>query len=508
MGHMTGTFDELSESSQLPLHPAFGEDAYRMLFENAGDAILIVHGQTGCILDHNRKAGELTGFKGGELAGKSMSDIWVPDEAPADETASASLLLPGLPAGVSRGSQRHRNGSLLPVEVSGRAIEYRDDELIMLIVRDMSNVPRGATERKRADGSDAEAVAQARRDIEELAQSKEELSILFDISSAISKEIELGKLLDQALAMITHLGLFDVQRKGAIFLVEDNRLKLEAHLGLDEDFCQAHAELRSGQCLCGLVAESGTQLVSNNTAKDKRHSLGYPGMTPHGHVIVPLRTGGNTVGVLSLFLPANKGVDEHKLRLLLAIGNQLAVAVEKISLYEKTKKLSLHDPLTGLANRHFMNISLRGNMAAAKRSGRPFSLILIDLDNFKQYNDSFGHVAGDKLLSDVGSLMSREVREIDLIARYGGEEFLIILPDTGEREAIEVAERIRDAIINSEFTYSRQRPPTRITISAGVATFESSVSEVDVLVARADAALYRAKENGRNQVLPWLTNDR
>ncbi|MHB1464877.1 MAG: sensor domain-containing diguanylate cyclase [Thermoleophilia bacterium] len=496
---MTGTFDEVFESSQLPLHPPHSEAMYQTLFEHAGDAILVVHGQTGKIVDHNPTAVQLTGFSDGELHGMSLSDIWLPDEpAPADAT-----LLPGLAPGIARGSHRRKNGALLPVEVNSRRIEFRGEELLLLIVRDLSS--HHAQAKGTAGKRDAKAVAQARRDIEELAQSKEDLAILFDISSAISKEIELGKLLDQALAMITHLGLFDVQRKGAIFLVENARLTLAAHLGLDEAFCAAHQSLKTGDCLCGLVASTGAQLVSGNIAKDKRHDITYPGMIPHGHAIVPLSTGGNTVGVLCLFLPPNKGVDERKLRLLMAIGNQLAVAIEKINLYQKTKKLSLHDPLTGLANRHFMNISLKNNMAGAKRSGRPFSLILLDLDHFKQYNDSFGHVAGDKLLSDVGSLMSREVREVDLIARYGGEEFLIILPDTGEQEALEVAERIRDSIIGYEFRYSRQRPTTRITVSAGVATYESSISEVDVLVARADAALYRAKENGRNQVLPWLT---
>ncbi|MCL6106147.1 MAG: diguanylate cyclase [Actinobacteria bacterium] len=479
---------DFSSDGQLELEP-WRNTHYRTLTESAQDFIFIV-GPDDKILYLNNFAAQQVGLKPQEMMGRPRCDFF-PMEFTAEQRSGLRQVFES-GASLSCESRAHFPHGSAWLSTTFTPLTDENGEVTAVL-----GISRDITENKTAE-------IRVRSYNEKLEDVNRELSILFDISSAISKETEIGKLLNQSLKMVIGLGLLDVQHKGGIFLIEDSRLQLAAHLGHDEAFIKAHENLKVGECLCGTVAANGKQIISSNISSDDRHCIDYPGMEPHGHVIIPLRTVDNTIGVLFLYMKPNRGIKDRQLRVLMAIGNQLAVAVEKIRLYEKTKELSLHDPLTGLANRHFMDISLKSSLAASKRTGRPFSLILMDLDMFKEYNDTFGHVAGDKLLSDVGSLLKKEVREIDLVARYGGEEFLIILPDTGEKTAVDVAERIRGVISATAFSYSRRRPPTRVTISAGVASFEPSILEEEVLIARADSALYRAKNNGRNRVMVWL----
>ncbi|MHB8883124.1 MAG: GGDEF domain-containing protein [Thermodesulfovibrionales bacterium] len=159
-------------------------------------------------------------------------------------------------------------------------------------------------------------------------------------------------------------------------------------------------------------------------------------------------------------------------------------------LYEKTKALSLKDPLTGLANRRLMDIVLQRNFLKVKRYGGFFSVLMIDIDHFKKYNDTHGHSAGDKLLAGVAGTISENVRDSDLVVRYGGEEFLVSLPETDAAGAYAPAERIRKGV----------EEETGATVSLGIASLESEMQHIEDLIKKADGALYLAKKNGRNRV--------
>lgn len=152
--------------------------------------------------------------------------------------------------------------------------------------------------------------------------------------------------------------------------------------------------------------------------------------------------------------------------------------------------LSLYDPLTKVANRNLMNVEIEKNFERSKRFKSPFSIIMTDLDNFKKYNDTYGHTYGDRLLVEVAKILSNEVRTVDLVARYGGEEFLIILPDTELKGAYEVAERIRRSV----------EAMTGVTISLGVTSYSSEIQNMEAFIKQADDALYRAKQKGKNRV--------
>ncbi|GBE03445.1 putative diguanylate cyclase YdaM [bacterium BMS3Abin09] len=327
------------------------------------------------------------------------------------------------------------------------------------------------------------------RAAKEMKDLNTELSVLFTISAAISRTIDLNDLLSSILTTIVKIDIFKVEPKGGIFILEGNRMKLVSHLGHTDSFLNTHKKMSIGECLCGKAAETGAIIISKNCMDDPRHTIVYPGMTPHGHIIIPLKSKNKVVGVLYLYLETNFDMDEAKLGMFTSIGDQIGLAVVNARLYERTKRSSLHDPLTGLANRRFMAIILKRNFANSVRFKRPLSVIMLDIDHFKAYNDTHGHNKGDNALVDVAKVLLKESREIDLAVRYGGEEFLVLLPETDLEGARDVAERIRQTI----------EATTNVTVSLGVTSYHEKMHQEEIVI-KADKALYMAKNNGRNRV--------
>lgn len=322
------------------------------------------------------------------------------------------------------------------------------------------------------------------------SEKQAELSVLYKVSSALSQTLEIKKLFDIIFHTITGLEMFDIQEKGGIFMIDEDRMTLVSHLGHPDSFIESHNNMRVGDCLCGIAAKTGEILVSKNSHHDDRHTIRYPEIAPHGHIIIPLRARGRVVGVLYLYMDVDFELSESKLRLLDSIGNQIGISIDNARLYEETKQSSLHDPLTGLANRRLMHIVFSRVIAEAKRTDKPFSVIMLDIDRFKEFNDTKGHSAGDKLLEELADLIMKESREVDLVVRYGGEEFLILLPDTTLEMAREAAERIRKAVESK----------SEVTISLGAAAYSKETVNEEHLTNKADSALYLAKRNGRNRV--------
>ena len=164
------------------------------------------------------------------------------------------------------------------------------------------------------------------------------------------------------------------------------------------------------------------------------------------------------------------------------------------------EELSFTDALTHIKNRRYFQDRIKAEAERAIRHGRTLALIMIDIDYFKQFNDKFGHPAGDRLLKNVAKRLSEQVRSIDTVARYGGEEFAILLPDTTLEGAIIVAERMRMSFVKTE-VFTESKTTGHIAISLGVATIPQHASTSVDLIEKADAALYQAKRQGRNQTV-------
>jgi diguanylate cyclase (GGDEF)-like protein len=317
-----------------------------------------------------------------------------------------------------------------------------------------------------------------------------ELVALYEVSLAINRSIEMESLLSGVLQALLKMELFRFEHKGAAFVMFENTLRLVSHIGLSEAQLKLCVSTLNKECLCGLAASSGEILHCQNSYEDPRHTIRYPGMTKHGNIVLPLKTHDKIVGVLSLYICPDTEISEMGFMLLSTLANQIGIAVNNAQLYEEAKTDSLHDHLTGLPNRRFLQIQMEKIVEATNRYGEYLSVIMLDIDHFKRYNDTQGHVQGDRLLVKLSGILSKEIRCSDFVFRYGGEEFLIILPRTNSQLASEVAERLR-RLVETE---------TDVTISLGISTYRKDSGNADNLINSADDALYRAKQEGRNRI--------
>lgn len=185
--------------------------------------------------------------------------------------------------------------------------------------------------------------------------------------------------------------------------------------------------------------------------------------------------------------------------------NPVFVEVQILLQKERT---ALIDELTGLYNRRFFNSILKREVEHAKRFEQPFSLLVLDVDRFKSYNDLLGHQAGDRLLAELAGLLKQTARTIDYVVRYGGEEFCVLLPQSDKQKALMAAERHRAAVEQHEFAGQANMPDGNVTVTIGVATFPTDAQDGLELFQRADEALYRGKNTGRNVVAPWASEKR
>lgn len=193
------------------------------------------------------------------------------------------------------------------------------------------------------------------------------------------------------------------------------------------------------------------------------------------------------------------------------LASQLALQVRKVRLYEMVRELSIIDGLTGVfVRRHFLE-RFEEEIKRALKQNFPLSVLMLDIDHFKRYNDEFGHLVGDATLREVAQVIRANVRKVDIVARYGGEEFAVVIPETREEGALEVAERIRSAVARRAFRVYQEE--TKVTVSIGISVFPQDLqalvergydpSFLFELLQRSDRALYRAKEEGRNRVVVY-----
>jgi diguanylate cyclase (GGDEF)-like protein len=179
------------------------------------------------------------------------------------------------------------------------------------------------------------------------------------------------------------------------------------------------------------------------------------------------------------------------------------VCVAAVLRAERLRLLSITDRLTGTANRGFFDLRLAEEESRGKRYGRPFAVAIVDVDHFKRFNDSYGHVAGDRALQTLAETLKSSVRRSDVVARYGGEEFAVILPETGLEEAAHKIELIRRLVAATEVLVDG-RNSVKIDVSGGVAAFPRDGADARTVLALADARLYEAKHAGRGRVISGL----
>jgi diguanylate cyclase (GGDEF)-like protein len=290
-----------------------------------------------------------------------------------------------------------------------------------------------------------------------------------------------------------------------IFDEHDQKLRIAVAKGMSPPLARAMT-LSLGEGIAGRVASSGAPLLVNDIERDTRvASPNRPRFRTKSFISMPLRSRERLIGVLNLAdRQDGSSFTEDSLKLVMAFAGQVILMLDRIKLLERIgqlEELSVTDPLTGLYNRRFLEARLEEERNRSQRQGKAFSIILADFDFFKQYNDTCGHLAGDKALRKAAAAMRRTAREMDVVVRFGGEEFCLILPGTSKKESLLVAERLRQTIEGEAFPGETSLPLGRLTISLGTSTYPDDGNSIHDLLTAADLALYRAKELGRNRTI-------
>jgi diguanylate cyclase (GGDEF)-like protein len=210
---------------------------------------------------------------------------------------------------------------------------------------------------------------------------------------------------------------------------------------------------------------------------------------------LPLTFEENLLGILWIW---GQGLKRTDLPVMSIFAKQVGISLERARLFEEVQSLALTDPLTGLQNRRSLFELGRVEFSRADRMERDFSCMMLDLDHFKNINDTYGHPVGDQVLKEFAYRCKCSLREIDLVGRYGGEELIILLPETNRDVAMHVADRLRQSIAATPIQVNGNEIP--ITVSIGVATRDENTAHLETLIARADQAMYIAKHKGRNRV--------
>jgi diguanylate cyclase (GGDEF)-like protein len=314
-----------------------------------------------------------------------------------------------------------------------------------------------------------------------------ELTILSELSSVLGMCLTLEEF---HAAVATTLTRAVPSASGALGIIDHSRSLIEVPVSWGDprpelppynpDSCCA---LRSGRAF---RAGSGPRAIGCNH--------GGVASAP-GSLCVPLSAQGDTIGVLHLWAPASLDLGLHE-TLVLSIAEHLAMALANLTAHEALRQQATRDPLTGAFNRRFMLEVLERELLRARRPQRQVGVLMLDVDHFKQFNDTYGHQAGDEVLQLVVQHIRASVRVEDFVCRYGGEEFAVILPEASVSVAAERAEEIRALIAAA----SHRREGGAVTVSIGVAVHPDHGDDSHALIKRADEALYRAKRSGRNRV--------
>jgi diguanylate cyclase (GGDEF)-like protein len=280
--------------------------------------------------------------------------------------------------------------------------------------------------------------------------------------------------------------------RGALYVLSNSQTILR-QIGTWNDPIGSAAEFTPSECWG--IRRGHSHMIMNATSDIGCMHVDSEQLS--GYRCIPLIAQGETVGLLYIEEPqGTAAVSDQDLN---AMTETIGLSLVNLRLQQKLRNQSIRDPLTGLFNRRYLEESLELECSRAERSTKPIGIVMLDVDHFKRFNDTFGHEAGDIVLKHIGEVLRRSVRQGDVACRFGGEEFVMVLPETREAEALDVAERVRQSVQKLEIAY-RNQLLGRITVSLGIALYPEAGQTPAELIEAADQTLYAAKNAGRDRV--------
>ncbi|HUI68606.1 MAG TPA: sensor domain-containing diguanylate cyclase [Nitrospirota bacterium] len=341
--------------------------------------------------------------------------------------------------------------------------------------------------------------------LEDLLEKKlNEIYAHYHISRTIGSLLDMQEMLRQVTGIIRKSLPFD---RLSVYLADEKREKLELTFSSGLDI-QQKVILQMGEGTPGRIAESGEHVhihdlsIFYETSSDFIHcpdEKKYDG----SYIGIALKVHNETIGVIGLDNSVKYGLGVDDMDFMAILSHQIAAGIEKSRLFDKTEHLSQHDGLTGLYNHRMFEEKLRLEISRRDRTKKSLSLIMLDIDHFKKFNDTYGHQAGDLVLKELAAVMQKQCRctSIDACCRYGGEEFAIIMPELELHDAVSVAERLRMVVEKTSFSIKDKKPGDTVTVSLGVAGISPSEDiSFEEFIKKADEALYLSKRTGRNRV--------
>lgn len=329
--------------------------------------------------------------------------------------------------------------------------------------------------------------------LQDLEQRNQEMKLLNEISDFLQACLTVE---EACLAISSFIKPLFPNCSGAIFMINNSRSQVHA-IATWGDELESLTEFSPEDCWS--VRRGTIHRITPTTQGLKCQHI-HSHRTDLSSVCIPMIAQGETLGLL--YLNGNQGcaIPTVSQQLARTVAEQVSMAIANLQLRETLQQQSIRDPLTGLFNRRYLDEFFDQELQRATRNNHPIGVVMLDIDHFKQFNDTYGHDAGDFVLQQVGQLLSRAVRGSDIACRYGGEEMTLLLPESSLESTAHRAEQLCQSIRNLRLTYQGQPLPS-VTSSLGVAAFPAQGQTRATLLRVADAALYRAKAGGRNQVV-------
>jgi two-component system cell cycle response regulator len=339
----------------------------------------------------------------------------------------------------------------------------------------------------------------------ELRKKIYDLRNIFDISLELHSILDVDRLINSTLLSL--IGKFSC--KSAVFLFSnkrhEHRLSVINSKGLYKSETDNLVIQKSDPLLAHLAKHPNPHLLKDFPAPVNKSTGVLALKKINIELISPISTIHNGQNALIGLGPRvnNNPYSENELELLMTVNNIVSIALSNAALYDEVTELSYTDGMTDLHNYRYFEMRLREEILRHARTKQDVSLIIMDVDFFKNYNDTLGHQAGDVVLKKLGHILKETVRENDIVARYGGEEFAVILPGVSKEGVVILAERLRARVEETPFPNEEVQPSGNLTISVGTASLPYDAQDSSNLIYKADTALYHAKRSGRNRVIQY-----
>jgi len=333
------------------------------------------------------------------------------------------------------------------------------------------------------------------------SKETKKLTALVRINHSIGANLDVGEIARIVVRELAEIVNCDAC---AILMIEGERVEILAEKGFSEIF--AGVEFNTDMPAVRYILDTRQGIFTSDILSSPVASCVPKGCSMNSLICIPVILSGEVKGIIHLDAEKKSAFDEKDLEFSELLAKEISIAMERSLVYSQVKDISTRDGLIGCFNRGKLEVDIVADIAAVTLQGKPLSLLMIDIDWFKKFNDFHGHPKGDELLKKIVKVIEGATRPSDKTYRYGGEEFVILLPDVSTEEAMPIANRIRNAVEQEQFEGEKEsQPGAKVTVSIGVAGFPSDANDKEGLIEAADSALYKAKQSGRNQVCSFST---